>query len=99
MAINAPLQGTSADIIKLAMIRIDEHLQKEKLENDCRLLLQVHDELVYEVRTALLQKLVPEIKKIMESILPLSETAGVPFAATASAGKNWGEAERLVISE
>src|SRR6185369_13649478 len=67
MAINAPLQGTQADIIKLAMVRIDRMLKDEKAADDAHLLLQVHDELVYEVRDARVTELAAKIKSIMEA--------------------------------
>ncbi|MCR4276149.1 MAG: DNA polymerase [Candidatus Parcubacteria bacterium] len=90
MAINAPLQGTSADIIKLAMVRIDEMLTEEKASEDAYLLLQVHDELVYEIRTGRLEVLSKKIKDIMESALSDKETRGVPLIATMKTGPNWG---------
>jgi DNA polymerase-1 len=95
MAINAPIQGTQADIIKIAMARIDTYLQKEHLLDDCRLLLQVHDELVYEIRTSKKAALIPEVKKIMESVMTLDETKGITLIAEAKEGKNWGEMERV----
>lgn len=91
MAINAPIQGTQADIIKLAMVRIGEKLEKEKAEDDAHLLLQVHDELVYEVKETKVIELAKEIRNIMESVLPASETNGVPVIAEAKSGPNWGE--------
>lgn len=95
MAINAPLQGTQADIIKLAMVRVDEMLKKEGASEDAYLLLQVHDELVYEVRASKADALAKEIKSIMESVLPESETNGVPIIAEAKTGPNWGEMQPL----
>ncbi|KKU67190.1 MAG: polymerase protein [Parcubacteria group bacterium GW2011_GWA2_47_16] len=91
MAINAPIQGTEADIIKIAMTRVAELVWKEKLEKDVFLLLQVHDELVYEIREGVVKKVTPKIKEIMESIIPLKDTAGVPIVVDAKAGDNWGE--------
>ena len=90
MAINAPLQGTQADIIKLAMVRVDTMLEKEKALEDAYLLLQVHDELVYEIRTARVDALSANIKEIMESVLPDKETRGVPVIATMKQGPDWG---------
>src|SRR6185369_6726083 len=95
MAINAPIQGTQADIIKLAMVRIDAMLAKEKARNDAHLLLQVHDELVYEVRGKRLTELSTEIKKIMESILPPEEARHVPVLVTLKHGTNWGDMRTL----
>lgn len=90
MAINAPIQGTQADIIKLAMVRVDEMLSKEHAQDDVHLLLQVHDELVYEIRDTRLEVLSIKIKEIMESVLPVAETRGVPIIATMKSGPNWG---------
>src|SRR3989338_4738216 len=66
MAVNAPIQGTEADIIKLAMIEIDQFLESRDLKKDVKLLLQVHDELVYEVNEEVVKSIAPEIQKIME---------------------------------
>jgi DNA polymerase-1 len=90
MAINAPLQGTQADIIKLAMGRVDAMLTEEKAQEDAYLLLQVHDELVYEIRDARVDVLSAKIREIMESVLPESEARGVPVIATLKKGKDWG---------
>jgi len=95
MAINAPLQGTQADIIKLAMVRVDDMLTKEKAQEDAYLLLQVHDELVYEIRKERVGELSTEIQKIMESVLPEKETNGVPILATMKSGANWGEMREI----
>ncbi|OYV63640.1 MAG: hypothetical protein B7X03_00975 [Parcubacteria group bacterium 21-58-10] len=90
MAINAPLQGTSADIIKLAMVRVDEMLTKEKAQDDAHLLLQVHDELVYEIRKERADELGAEIRKIMEAALPSKDARGVPVLVTMKTGADWG---------
>ncbi|MDP2651772.1 MAG: DNA polymerase [bacterium] len=90
MAINAPLQGTQADLIKLAMVQVDEMLVKENKQEDIHLLLSVHDELVYEIRNERVEELGTEIKKIMESILPKEETRDVPIIAAMKTGPNWG---------
>ncbi len=95
MAINAPIQGTQADIIKLAMVQIDEFLGKNNFSKDAYLLLQVHDELVYEIRESRFEAIAPHIRTIMESTLPTSETRGIAFSATASAGKTWGTLKRV----
>jgi DNA polymerase-1 len=95
MAINAPLQGTQADIIKLAMVRINEMLEKQNAQEDALLLLQVHDELVYEVRTVRVSELSIKIKEIMESVLSLKETRGVPIIATMKSGQDWGDLHDL----
>lgn len=95
VAVNAPIQGTQADIIKIAMVRVDAYLTKEGLENDARLLLQVHDELVYEIRKNNMRDIAARIQAIMESVVSLKETAGVPMKADASHGSNWGEMKPL----
>ncbi len=87
MAINAPIQGTGADLVKLAMINIDKILPKD----GAYLLLQVHDELVYEIREELIPELRPKIKKIMESVLDPKDTHGVICVAESAVGDNWGE--------
>ncbi len=88
MAINAPLQGTSADIIKLAMIEIDKQLPDT-------LLLQVHDELVFEIKKDKVGEFALTIQKIMESVVPDSKRNGVPIIAEGKVGKNWGEMKKL----
>ncbi|HEX5774725.1 MAG TPA: DNA polymerase [Candidatus Paceibacterota bacterium] len=91
MAINAPIQGTQADIIKLAMVEVDAVLRRENVREDAHLLLQVHDELVYEIRAEKVSALAGRIKEIMEQVLPVERTHGVPIIAEAKTGKNWGE--------
>ncbi len=84
-AVNAPIQGTSADIIKIAMLRVDELLQGYQ----ARLLLQVHDELVFEVPPDEVDELQPKIKAAMESAVALS----VKLEVDIHTGKNWMEAK------
>jgi DNA polymerase I len=89
-AINAPLQGTAADIIKRAMIRVPPALQKAKLR--ARMLLQVHDELLFEVPEAELDATAALVKKVMEgAALPAYELS-VPLVAETGIGANWAEA-------
>ena len=95
MAINAPIQGTEADLVKIAMKKIDEYIQSENNSEDIHLVLQVHDELVYEVKDSLVNETAKHLKKIMETILPEEKTLGVPIIAEASAGDNWGEMKEL----
>lgn len=94
MAINAPIQGTQADIIKLAMVRIDAYLDEAK-DTNAHLLLQVHDELVYEMSEKRAKELTPKIKEIMEQVLPLKDANNVPIVAEAKIGPDWGTMERL----
>lgn len=86
-AINAPMQGTAADIIKRAMIMVDQWIQANAAD-DARLVMQVHDELVLEVKTSSLSKVESEVRKLMESAADLD----VPLIAESGHGNNWGEA-------
>lgn len=95
MAINAPIQGTEADIIKIAMFKIHQRLEREGLISEARLLLQVHDELVYEVRTPEIKKVAKIAKEEMESVLTEEQTKGVPITTSAEVGKNWEDMEEL----
>ncbi|MEK7163250.1 MAG: DNA polymerase [Patescibacteria group bacterium] len=95
MAINAPIQGTEADIAKLAMIRIDEYIKREKLERDVHMLMQVHDEIVCEARENVVKKIEPHIKKIMEGVILPKDIRGITIVADAKAGDNWGEMETI----
>ncbi len=90
MAVNMPIQGTAADLVKMAMIKIDCWLKKERLEEKAKMLLQVHDELVFEIKKDLVKKTVPEIRKIMENIAKLK----VPLVVEAKIGPNWGEQKK-----
>ena len=91
MALNMPIQGTAADLIKMAMANIDRGVRSQKLE--ARMLLQVHDELVFEVKDDLVNEVAPKIKEIMEN----TYTLRVPLAVEVKAGKNWGELEKLEL--
>ena len=95
MAINAPMQGTQADLVKLAMIQIDELFQKEKVTTRAYMLLQVHDELLFEIEEGLVGVLAPKIRKIMESVIEEKDRRSIPFLANGSVGKNWGEMKPL----
>ena len=95
MAINAPIQGTQADVIKLAMVRIDAMLRETGAREDAHLLLQVHDELVFEIRTERVKELARKIEDVMETALTDEETGGVPIIAEAKAGPTWGDLEPL----
>ena len=88
MAINAPIQGTAADLMKMAMIKVFQEIEGEE---DIKILLQVHDELVFEVRQEKIKKYAKKIKEIMENVHRFS----VPIKVDVSAGKNWGELEEL----
>lgn len=94
MAVNAPIQGTQADVIKKAMIEVDKHIQKEGLREDVRLLLQIHDELVYEIRNEKVDDIAHYIKDVMESIVS-PDKAGIVFKVDAEKGESWGTLEKL----
>ena len=87
MAINMPVQGTSADIIKVAMINLDREIDKRQLES--KMLLQVHDELIFEVPETELEEMRQLVPEIMSTALKLS----VPLKVDIKVGKNWGEME------
>ncbi|MEA3404705.1 MAG: DNA polymerase I [Pseudomonadota bacterium] len=85
-AINAPMQGTAADIIKTAMIRIEQWLKECSF--DIKMIMQVHDELVFEVAEQDMEAVKPHIKELMESALELK----VPLIVDMGEGINWDEA-------
>lgn len=90
MAINMPIQGTATgDIVKMAMIAADSWIREYGHEERVRMILQVHDELVFEISERESIKVIPEIKKIMEGVAKLK----VPLVVDAKIGKNWGEQE------
>ena len=84
-AINAPMQGTAADIIKMAMIQVFDHIKRR---DDIRLIMQVHDELVFEVKAEVAETLAGEIQEIMEAVAELD----VPLKVDYGIGDNWEEA-------
>ena len=89
MAVNMPIQGTAADLVKLAMIAVNKWIRAQGLGDEVRMLLQVHDELVFEVRESAVARAVQEIKRIMEGAASLA----VPLVVEAHTGRNWGEAK------
>lgn len=90
-AINAPIQGTAADILKIAMINLSAALQKTKLK--ARILLQVHDELLLECPEEERDETVILVQNVMENAYPLS----IPLSTDARWGKNWGNLESIVV--
>ncbi len=98
MAINMPIQGLAADIVKLAMIKINEQLRDSTFfsrfglknycpEKDVRMLLQVHDEIILEVKEEIADEVAKKVKEIMESVYKLK----VPLVVNVKVGDNWGE--------
>ncbi len=92
-AINAPIQGTAADITKIAMSRLHERLRAESLQ--AKMLLQVHDELVLEVPHGELDAVGPMVREVMETAYELD----VPLQVDVEAGPNWYEMEELSLAE
>ncbi len=90
MAINMPVQGTDADLMKLAMIEVRRTLPS--ISKDTRMLLQVHDELLFEVPEKEVKKVAQFVKDAMENV----EKLAVPIVVETKAGKNWEEMEKLV---
>ena len=84
-AVNSPIQGTAADMIKLAMITIHEKMKREGMQS--KMILQVHDELVFDAVPDELSSLKPLILESMKLALPLPN--GVPVEAELGAGENW----------
>jgi len=93
IAINLPVQGFTADITKLAMIKAKESLEKEKLwGNTAKLVLHIHDELLFEVADDSIDRVVSLVRPIMENVYRLS----VPLSVSVSSGKNWGEMQKIL---
>ena len=89
VAMNTPIQGTAADLIKLAMVKVDALLREGGFKT--RMLLQVHDELVFEVKNEIIAAIVPEIKNIMENVCALD----VPLVVEAKSGDNWKDMQKI----
>ena len=107
MAVNMPIQGTSADFIKLAMVRVDKALEERGLKDKVFLLLQIHDELLFEIKEKVVVKAIPIIKEAMESVYPLKgkevelvaeqykkiNLPDMPIEVNVETGDNWEEME------
>ena len=105
MAVNMPIQGTSADFIKLAMVRVDKALEENKLKDKVFMLLQIHDELLFEIKEEVVVKAIPIIKEAMESVYPLKgkevelvaeqykkiNLPNIPVEVNVEIGDNWEE--------
>ncbi len=93
MAINAPVQGTCADIIKISMVSIDKALKENNLTKEAKMLLQVHDELIFEVEEKSTSKIHDLVVNIMENSIPAEFTKGkktVPISVGTALAKDWG---------
>lgn len=95
MAVNAPIQGTQADIIKLAMVEADHLMRSSGRGEDVRLLMQVHDELVFELPVSQAESIARELRIVMESVAPTNRLNDVPILAEVALGGNWGELKHL----
>lgn len=103
MAINAPIQGTDADMVKMSMVKIDGWIKENKLDDKVHMIAQVHDELLFEIDNKdekFVEKTLKEIQEMMENILvnfPLMRTLEnipeVPIKVGVKQGKNWGKTE------
>lgn len=91
MAINHPIQGTGADLVKLAMHAVSQTIRAADWSDEVRMLLQVHDELVLELPASLVPEVVPAIRAAMESVYPLD----IPLLVDAKIGDNWAVMETI----
>ena len=91
MAINMPVQGTEADLLKISMIRINDLIHKEYEDGGISMLLQIHDEILFEVKNNLIAKFKTQAKDIMENVHQLD----VPLVIDAKSGNNWRDMEAI----
>ena len=87
MAINMPTQGTEGDFLRIAMVRVYDLIHNEFNDDDVKMLVQVHDELLFEIKNDLIDKISPKIREIMENVYPLN----VPLIVDAKSGDNWSD--------
>ncbi|KKR39076.1 MAG: polymerase protein [Parcubacteria group bacterium GW2011_GWB2_40_8] len=87
MAINAPIQGTAADMVKMAMVAVNRALEKEGFKGDVKMLLQIHDELLFEIKEEKIKVATPIIIEAMEGVYK----GEVPIKVNAEIGDNWDE--------
>lgn len=92
MAVNMPIQGLAADIIKMAMVEIEKYFRTGLDSGDLKMILQVHDELVFEARDDIIESTASRLKEIMENVFKLA----VPVVVDVKIGKNWGEMKSLL---
>jgi len=95
MAMNAPMQGTQSDIIKLAMVEADRVIEEKGWRKHVDLVMQVHDELVYEVDAKKAEEIARAIRHVMETVVSPEKLSGAPIVVEAAIGENWGNTERL----
>ena len=87
MALNTPIQGTAADIMKMAMIKVYDEMKKHNFKS--KIVMQVHDELIFDCYNDELEEIIKVAKDAMENIYKIS----VPFKVSADTGKNWYDAK------
>ncbi|MBY0538765.1 hypothetical protein K2P47_05215 [Patescibacteria group bacterium] len=91
MAINAPVQGTAADAMRVAMNNVYQYITTNKKTDEIRILLQVHDELLFEIKNEVLESEIPKLVGLMEGVLTGYETRGVPIKVDVAVGPSWAE--------
>lgn len=94
MAMNAPIQGSEADIVKLAMVRVEEEMKKRGYEKKVFPILQIHDEIIYEVDTDVVDDVAPHIQKTLEGVVDQKKLKGVPITVHYAEGTDWGSMEK-----
>ncbi len=97
-ALNAPIQGTGADIVKIGLILVDKYLREQKLTDSVHPILQVHDEIVFEIQEDVVKTVAPKIKQILEEVYErsfLKYKNAVPLEVTVEAGENWGSMKKI----
>ncbi|MBU3925834.1 DNA polymerase I, partial [Patescibacteria group bacterium] len=85
MAVNAPIQGSAADFIKIAMVEIDKILEEKKIKEKARMILQIHDELLFEIEEKIINEIAPVIVETMENVYK----SDILIKANIFMGKNW----------
>lgn len=88
IAINAPIQGTSADILKLAMLDSQDFLEKEKLTDKVKLCLQIHDELVFEIQKDVAEDVADKLVEVLQNVLKKRKLSDLPLVVSRSLGAN-----------
>ncbi|PIW96684.1 hypothetical protein COZ82_03670, partial [Candidatus Kaiserbacteria bacterium CG_4_8_14_3_um_filter_38_9] len=91
------IQGTQADIIRIAMNQIYTYLHQENKQTIVKMLLQVHDELVFEIRNDVLDQELPKLVMIMKSVFADHDTHGIPINVDVAVGLNWAEMKDIKI--
>jgi|AntRauTorckE6833_2_1112554.scaffolds.fasta_scaffold05838_2 DNA polymerase-1 len=99
MAINAPIQGSQADIVRIAMVKINAYIEELKLQSDVKMLLQVHDELIFEIKEEKIAATVPTLLNIMTDVLTKEQAKGVPILAEIKIGQNWEEMKSVSVDD